>query len=151
MTLAWKADDPQIPPDEIFLRRVPRKPAFTVPNLVTREIEVKPAALRFDDDGMSVHSADLLASKNFDREQLVDDWNARTVVEFPAAAVRAADGGIVRDPVPDEPGEPELGHSHALVRASVPRPPRNVRRAIQSSIAHQCRWVDEDPHKPAPT
>lgn len=71
MTTEWIWDDPKIPPDEVFLRRIPRKPAFAVPNLVTKQLEIKAAALRFDEDGMSVSCSRILAEENLDRRASV--------------------------------------------------------------------------------
>lgn len=150
MTVDWVWDDPEIHPNELFLRSVPRKPAFVVPNLVTRQLEVKPAALRFDDDGMSVSSSGILNDEGQIREDLCD-WDTHTSVEFPAVAARSTEeAGVIYDPVADHPAGDAFGKAHSLVRPKVPRPPRDVRRNIQASIAAHCRWIDEDPNKPKP-
>lgn len=144
----WVWDDPEIRPDELFLRSIPRKPEFAVPNLVTRRLEVKPAALRFDSDGMSVSSSKLLADEGQDRERICN-WETHTGVEFEASAARSTEeAGVVYDPVPDHPDGDIFGKAHSLVRAETPNPPRATRRNIQTAIAARCRWVDEDPHKP---
>lgn len=146
-TRVW--DDPDIPPEELFLRTVPRKPTFFLPNLGTGRFEVKPAALRFEDDGMSVSASRILANEGLDRSELCADWEHQTSVEFPAAAARSSgDAGVVYDPVNGHPRGDVFGDAHSLVRTESESPPREVRRNIQTAIAAQCRWVDEDPHKP---
>lgn len=148
MTVDWIWDDPEIQPEELFLRSVPRKPEFVVPNLVTRKLEVKPAALRFDDDGISVSASEILANEGQDRDA-VCAWDTHTSIEFPAAAARSTEeAGVIYDPVADHPGGDAFGKAHALVRPRTPKPPRDIRRNIQAAIAAQCRWIDEDPHKP---
>lgn len=148
MTANWVWDDPEIHSEQLFLRSVPRKPDFAVPNLVTRQLEVKPAALRFDADGMSVSSSEILATEGQDRAELCN-WETHTSVEFPAGAAReTTEAGVVHDPVTEHPAGDAFGKAHSLVRASTPKPPRETKRNIQTAIAAQCRWVDEDPHKP---
>jgi len=148
VTTEWIWDDPEIPHDELFLRRIPRKPAFVVPNLVTKQLEVKAAALRFDDDGMSVTGSRILADEGHDRGDFCD-WRDYTAVEFPAGAARATEeAGVIYDPVDDHPQGNAFGKAHSLVHPRTPNPDKVVRRNIQAAIAAQCRWVDEDPYKP---
>jgi hypothetical protein len=148
VTADWVWDDPEIHSEQLFLRSVPRKPDFAVPNLVTRRLEVKPAALRFDPDGMSVSCSQTLANEGQDRANLCN-WGTHTTVEFPAGAARETEeAGLVYDPVPDHPAGDAFGKAHSLVRASTPTPPRQTKRNIQAAIAAHCRWVDEDPQKP---
>lgn len=148
MTTDWVWNDPEIRPEELFLRKVPRKPEYVVPNLITRRPEVKPAALRFDDDGMSVSASEILADEGHHRDELCN-WETHTSVEFPAAAARSTEeAGVVYDPVDGHPDGAVFGKAHSLVRPRTQKPPRSIRRNIQTAIAAQCRWVDEDPHKP---
>lgn len=151
MTAEWVWDDPNVPDNDEFLRRVPRKPDFAVPDLVTRKMKILPGALQIDPgSGMSVSSSRVLGDEGFDRKNLCN-WNTHTVVEFPASAARVDEqAGVILDPVDGHPAGDELGKAHALVRAPVPHPDREMRRNIQATIAARCRWVDEDPSKPPP-
>lgn len=149
MSADWVWDDPGIGPNDLFLRRVPRQPTFVVPNLVTRRLDVKPSALRFDDhDGMSVTCSGILAEEGQDRGKLCD-WDTHTTVEFPAAAPRSTEeAGVIRAPVDDHPAGESFALAHSLVRTRAPKPSRETKRNVQAAIAAQCRWVDEDPMKP---
>ncbi|RYB89323.1 hypothetical protein EUA06_15140 [Nocardioides glacieisoli] len=151
MTSAWIWDDPEIHSDQLFMRNVPRKPAFVIPNLVTRRLEVKAAALRFDADGMSVISSDVLASEGHSRGA-VCNWDTHTSVEFAAGTARStSEAGVIYNPVDDHPAGEAIGKAHSLVRTRETEPDRTIRRNIQTAIAAQCRWLDEDPHKPNET
>lgn len=149
MTIERVWDDPEIPPEDLFLRQVPRKPDFVIPNLVTRELEVQPSALRFDDDGMSISSSTILANEGQDRSELCD-WETHTNVEFPAEAARSTgEAGVVYDPVDNHPRGDAFGKAHSLVRLKEAAANREVKRNIQAAIAARCHWIDEDPKKPA--
>lgn len=141
-------DDPEIQQKDLFLRTVPRKPMFIVPNLLTRQPDVLPAALRFDDDGMSVDSSKILTEEGQDRRQLCV-WETHTTVEFPAFAARSTEeAGVVPNPVVGHPRGEAFGKAHSLVRTKLEKPTRDIRRNIQAAIAAHCRWIEEDPEKP---
>lgn len=130
-------DDASIPDDEPFIRRIKRVPDCLVPNLVTKEYDLGGNALRFDDDGMSVHSRPLLEAEGVQPDAMFD-WSTHTAIEFVAGAVRAGGGGIVRDPVDDPP----VGHAHALVET--PSATRTERRAVKKMITAHYKFLREE-------
>jgi hypothetical protein len=151
VTEAWVPDDPAIPDDEICIRRVPRKPNCLVPNASTGDVAVGNGAIRFDDDGMSVHLESLREKAGVDRADMYD-WNRYTAVEFPAAAPRQLEedsdqpmGGVVLDPQEDPP----LGDAHALVRTREQQPNRKQRGDIRAAIRARATFIAEDPRGPA--
>lgn len=142
---AW--DDPSIPNDDQLFRGILRRPDFSVPDLITGKLLVKPAALQLDPDGMSTQRESLLCRTEVTRGDLYD-WDKYSGVEFPVAAVRSTgDAGVVDEPDADDE---RLGAAHALVRPSAPYPARAIWREVRSMIAAVCEWMPEDPNRPPP-
>ncbi|TQK68272.1 hypothetical protein [Nocardioides sp. SLBN-35] len=142
MTADWTWDDPGIPDDELFLRKVLRRPDCWMPNVTTGEPVVKAGALQFDDnDGMSVYSDEIREDLGVPRSA-VADWERYSVVEFEAGVVRK-EGGVVRDPIP---AEKPIGPAHALVRSPSPITTKDEKKAIRAKIAAKARFISEDPN-----
>lgn len=142
MTADWTWDDPDIPDSELFLRKVRRKPDCWMPNVITGQPEVRAGALQFDEnDGMSVHSDEIRAQLGVPRHA-VADWDRYSVVEFEAGVVRK-EGGVVRDPIDDDP---PLGPAHALVRSPSPVTTKAEKRILRSKITARARFIPEDPN-----
>lgn len=127
--------DEEIPDDEVIYRRVPDKPDYLVPDLLTGEKAVTRTAFKWDSDGISVHRSSILEAHDLGPHSMVkrDD---HTVYGFPAAATRPCKAKIVNDPDFDDP---PIGVAHALVQCEVPRPDRPRRREITEALAQASR------------
>lgn len=137
-------DDDAIPPEERVLRRVRRIPDCVIFDLLTGEPEIKAGALKFDDDGMSVHRDSCRAALGVPRSEICD-WDTHHAIEFAVATVRRGQGGVVHE---DDPGDTVLGKAHALVRTRSPRPSKSEKTAIRDQIIDNHVWVAEDPNCP---
>lgn len=100
--------------NEYLLRSVPNSPDFlTTPDLVTGQRRIELAALKFDDDGISVYRASLLQAVDTPLERVAKGDGAY-VFAFPAELVRRVTGFDVIHSPDDE--DPEIGFAHALIR-----------------------------------
>jgi len=127
--------------ESLFIRRIPQNPDFLIPNVMTGKRDLKAnAAFQFDEDGMSVSSAELLDQAGFDARNFCD-WNRYSAVKFPASAPRSTRlADVVYDPV-----DGHLGFAHALV-VPIVRLTRESKRDLRVALAFASRWLAEDPN-----
>lgn len=135
----WVWNDTSIPDTDSLLRRLPRKPDFVTPDLITGEHHVHPAAFKHDpDDGMSVHREGLIALAGIALQEICN-WSTHTAVRFPVAAPRStAVAGVIDKPDPDDDC---LGSAHSLVRCAAPVPNRATWRQIRTAIMEVAHFV----------
>lgn len=130
--MSW--DDASIPDKEIIYRRVPDKPDFLVPDLLTGVRRPSRAAFQYRGDGISVHRNSILEENDLGPEAVLRDAK-QTVFGFEAAAPRSCGAGVVNDPVPEDP---PAGIAHALIQCETPTPDRARRREIADTLAEAC-------------
>lgn len=132
----------------MLLRRIPRKPDFRVPDVITGRLVVTRAALRLDPDGMSTQMNALLHLTPRNRAN-VYDWSRHNGIEFPVGSARqTGQAGVLATPNPEDA---ELGACHASVRV---RPDSEDVKAdwddVRAAIAEVATLMPEDPHPPEP-
>lgn len=131
--LAW--DDASIPNEESIYRRIPDKPDFYSPDLVTGERRPSRTAFQWDSDGISVHRGSILSNSGLGPSAVVRK-EGQEVFGFAAAAPRSCGAGIVNDPDPDDP---PAGIAHALIQCETSKPDRARRREIAETLARASR------------
>ncbi|GAA3104266.1 hypothetical protein GCM10020254_57610 [Streptomyces goshikiensis] len=131
--MAW--DEPSIPDDETIYRRIPNKPEFMAPDLLSGERAVSRTAFQWDDDGISVHRSSILEANDLGPESIIRR-EGQMVFGFTAAAPRVCGAGVVDDPIPDDP---PAGIAHALIQCETVKPDRARRREIAETLAGASR------------
>ncbi|MER5887260.1 hypothetical protein ABT160_25850 [Streptomyces sp. NPDC001941] len=121
--------------DEVIYRRIPNKPDFLAPNLLTGEKLPTHTAFRWDRDGISVHRSSILSAHNLGPEAMVKK-EEHTVYGFSVQTVRSCKAKLINDPDLDDP---PIGIAHALIQGDVPKPEKPVRREISESLAQASR------------
>jgi hypothetical protein len=134
-------DDHRIPNEETLYRRVPDLAEMfgQVRDLVSGRALLSRAALRFDEDGMSVFREELLRLHKLSIDLMKRRDNDQ-VFSFPVEIVRQNRCGVVDDP--DE-HDKEIGVAHALVKGETDdKPePKAGRNEIVDAICRQARRV----------
>lgn len=127
--------DTPIPDDEDMYRRIPDKPDFLAPDLLTGERVPTRTAFQWDDDGISVYRSSVLRENSLGPDATIKR-EGQLVYAFPARAPRSCKAIVVADPIVDDP---PAGIAHALIQCEVPKPDRIRRREISEVLAQASR------------
>lgn len=125
------SSESDIPDDEIIYRRIPDKPDFLAPDLITGKKAPTHTAFKWDPDGISVHRSSILSEHDLGPHSMIKK-EGQVVYGFPVQVVRSCKAKVLDDPDFDDP---PIGIAHALIQCEVPRPDRPRRREISEALA----------------
>lgn len=134
-------------PDEVVYRRVPAAPSFVALDFESKNYVLAPAAIQFDDDGVSVHRASILDDSQTSLNEIYD-FESVGAVEFLVEQVDAGGGRAWATPSAEVSAD---GVAHASITGeSTFKPSRPERSRISESIRNGAQWVALPPNVRVP-
>jgi len=131
----------RVPASDYVMRRIPNVPNFVARDLETAEYVLRPGALQWDEDGVSLHQKSLvLAGAPLAHTY---DFARCGLVSFQVEVVDDAGGRVFSTPNADPH---PLGPAHcSMTGSSAFTPSRSVIRAIRDAIIASCVWEQLPP------
>ncbi|RFA12183.1 hypothetical protein B7R22_17295 [Subtercola boreus] len=129
----WQQNDRYVTDDEIAYRRVRMIPEHYQPvDPVSGLPQILNAALRYEDDGMSVYLDQFMEYESVSVDQLFSD-ETHAISRFEVHHARQHGAGILPSTDHADPNEAR-GRSHGLVRTAAPPPDKDRWKVLRNEL-----------------